>query len=285
MSNTRYLRCAKCGCNATPHKWDSKTPKLLAEVGTSTTMCCADCCTPSDPHATMCRDCCPTGHGTRFQEETPHTTRLSGPVVHPNTEYAHLPTRLLTPGPDEPQAYYWCAFCPICEGWYMNACGLEFATDGVKVWTCTRERNHKGPHRQDSRDGKAERVVLDAILTTPYCELCGSRGEAAVLKPTTYDVPAEHKRYTKRLCWLCREGLLQDTAKCPTCRKPYTPERLSDLVDGTPDEINATIDKMNRTDAASQSETWTHLNAALGTRRTRAHGLGRTNQKRVTRFD
>lgn len=74
MANIHYLRCTRCGNPATPRKWNPKTPEVLAEVGTSITMHCADCCDPTrvlrPHHAMMCRDCCPTGHGTRFNEPT-----------------------------------------------------------------------------------------------------------------------------------------------------------------------------------------------------------------------
>lgn len=57
--NTRYIRCAKCGRADLPTK---------TQPGTSTTMRCPDCCEPIgteyDRHATMCRECCPTGHQT-----------------------------------------------------------------------------------------------------------------------------------------------------------------------------------------------------------------------------
>ena len=65
MAKTKYLRCIKCGIDATPTK---------SEVGTSTMMRCQHCCNPKDvlylrgypKHATMCRACCPSGHGTRL---------------------------------------------------------------------------------------------------------------------------------------------------------------------------------------------------------------------------
>ena len=59
MAKTKYLRCIKCGIDTTPTK---------SEVGTSTMMRCIHCCNPKDvlypKHATMCRACCPSGHGT-----------------------------------------------------------------------------------------------------------------------------------------------------------------------------------------------------------------------------
>ena len=76
MANIRYLRCAKCGCDATPRRAKIVDGKIEveAEVGTSTLMRCKDCAEKlhvSEPpltsgYATMCRDCCPTGHGTRW---------------------------------------------------------------------------------------------------------------------------------------------------------------------------------------------------------------------------
>jgi hypothetical protein len=63
MANVRFIRCAKCGCDATPTK---------SEVGTSTKMRCPDCgerqAEEQGEHlpsfATMCRECCLTGHQT-----------------------------------------------------------------------------------------------------------------------------------------------------------------------------------------------------------------------------
>jgi hypothetical protein len=66
MANIRYLRCSKCGCDATPRKWNPAKPEIEAEVGTSTMMRCGDCNTDGSPYACMCRDCCPTGHGTNW---------------------------------------------------------------------------------------------------------------------------------------------------------------------------------------------------------------------------
>ena len=67
MSNTRYLRCAKCGAAATPRKYDPASGRL-AETGTSTLMRCPDCAS-SDGYANMCRACCPTGHQTHADAE------------------------------------------------------------------------------------------------------------------------------------------------------------------------------------------------------------------------
>ncbi len=69
MAKTIWLFCSKCKSYATPRKWNLKTPDISAEVGTSDTMSCKDCSCPDNSKATMCRDCCPTGHGTRWIEE------------------------------------------------------------------------------------------------------------------------------------------------------------------------------------------------------------------------
>lgn len=71
MANKTYVTCVKCGKTDKPHK-DS----IPYNVGTSTKMHCSDCDGVSEPSstlsryqggpATMCRACCPTGHGTRF---------------------------------------------------------------------------------------------------------------------------------------------------------------------------------------------------------------------------
>lgn len=56
MANKRYIRCAKCGRTDAPTK---------TNVGTSTLMRCPDCReSETVPYASMCRECCPTGHQT-----------------------------------------------------------------------------------------------------------------------------------------------------------------------------------------------------------------------------
>lgn len=69
---TFYIRCSKCGHSDLPVKPLIKEGRIVREynVGTSTLMRCADCSADgstsgSNPYATMCRACCPTGHGTR----------------------------------------------------------------------------------------------------------------------------------------------------------------------------------------------------------------------------
>ena len=52
----KWLKCSKCGVV-------DKSDKT--HVGTKDVMRCEDCAASGDPHATMCRNCCPTGHGTR----------------------------------------------------------------------------------------------------------------------------------------------------------------------------------------------------------------------------
>jgi len=77
MANLRYLRCAKCGNPAFPHKAIIKDGQVIQqhETGTSTLMRCTDCCDPNNVsipnnyYATMCRDCCPTGHGTHGENQ------------------------------------------------------------------------------------------------------------------------------------------------------------------------------------------------------------------------
>jgi len=52
-----WLKCTKCG------KVDNTEMLVVLHVGTKTTMRCEDCAGP-DGRATLCRTCCPTGHGT-----------------------------------------------------------------------------------------------------------------------------------------------------------------------------------------------------------------------------
>ena len=49
-----WVLCIKC------HKLDKSEN---GHVGTSTKMLCEDCCVTA-PHAKLCRNCCPTKHGT-----------------------------------------------------------------------------------------------------------------------------------------------------------------------------------------------------------------------------
>jgi len=61
-----YVNCRKCGKVDKPNR-----TSMPHNVGTSTKMVCRDCSDfPGDGRAKLCRDCCPTGHGTRFQEKT-----------------------------------------------------------------------------------------------------------------------------------------------------------------------------------------------------------------------
>jgi len=57
----QFVTCAKCGKVA---KTDSTV--IPHEVGTQKCMRCPDCA-GEDGKASMCRACCPTGHGTRFE--------------------------------------------------------------------------------------------------------------------------------------------------------------------------------------------------------------------------
>jgi translation initiation factor 2 beta subunit (eIF-2beta)/eIF-5 len=54
----QYVQCAKCGVTDKSHN---------KHVGTSVKMRCPDCANAPDTHATMCRACCPTGHGTEWK--------------------------------------------------------------------------------------------------------------------------------------------------------------------------------------------------------------------------
>lgn len=64
-----WLRCAKCG------KIDKTDKSVIPHhIGTKTIMGCKDCSygklnSYGHPIASMCRDCCPTGHGTRYDKE------------------------------------------------------------------------------------------------------------------------------------------------------------------------------------------------------------------------
>lgn len=73
----RYVRCKKCGTLDAPGMHcrtidgQHTHPK---SVGTSVEMVCPDCSDGTlnaygHPLATMCRFCCPTGHGTHAQGE------------------------------------------------------------------------------------------------------------------------------------------------------------------------------------------------------------------------
>jgi len=55
-----YVVCAKCGKKDKPIKAVIKNGVIVTQhnTGTAITMRCSDC-------AKYCRDCCPTGHGTR----------------------------------------------------------------------------------------------------------------------------------------------------------------------------------------------------------------------------
>lgn len=76
MMNARhdFMSCKKCGVKAR-RRWlvcercgvtDKTRP---GHVGTSVAMRdCTECAGP-DRHVTLCRACCPTGHGTRFPDE------------------------------------------------------------------------------------------------------------------------------------------------------------------------------------------------------------------------
>lgn len=52
----KYLKCKKCGVI------DKNKP---GHIGTSTSMRCPDCAGP-DGKATLCRKCCPSEHGCKY---------------------------------------------------------------------------------------------------------------------------------------------------------------------------------------------------------------------------
>ncbi len=59
---TFWLKCERCGAIDTD----------TYSVGTSVEMLCRDCSDPSPGeggYATLCRKCCPTGHGTHGEKE------------------------------------------------------------------------------------------------------------------------------------------------------------------------------------------------------------------------
>jgi len=55
----KYLTCAKCGKVDKPNK-----TIIPYNVGTSVKMQCSDCAT-NGWYAKLCRNCCPTKHGTK----------------------------------------------------------------------------------------------------------------------------------------------------------------------------------------------------------------------------
>jgi len=69
-----YVTCAQCGKVDKPRKpaFDADGVTITTyNTGTATVMKCQDCGGNShDKHALRCRECCPTGHGTRFDEST-----------------------------------------------------------------------------------------------------------------------------------------------------------------------------------------------------------------------
>lgn len=73
-----FVKCSKCGATDKPAKHPHNT-------GTATIMRCEDCATPESPYATMCRNCCITGHGTHGEHnildelgKTPNTQTHKG---------------------------------------------------------------------------------------------------------------------------------------------------------------------------------------------------------------
>ncbi len=64
-----FLRCCKCGETDTSRKPTFNPDGSVATfdyVGTATTMRCPDCA-DAKGQGTMCRACCPTAHGTRYE--------------------------------------------------------------------------------------------------------------------------------------------------------------------------------------------------------------------------
>ncbi len=68
MKRRKPLTCAKCGQKATERPAIIEHGQLVKPITTTATfevMRCPDC-DGGDGYASMCRDCCPTGHRTRF---------------------------------------------------------------------------------------------------------------------------------------------------------------------------------------------------------------------------
>ena len=55
-----YVKCSVCGKTDKPDK-----AIIPHNIGTSTKMICPDCSDEPNNKAIKCRNCCPTGHGTR----------------------------------------------------------------------------------------------------------------------------------------------------------------------------------------------------------------------------
>jgi len=72
-TNKKYVTCVKCGKVDKPRKptFDADGVTITTyNTGTATVMKCQDCGGNShDKHALRCRECCPTGHGTRFEDD------------------------------------------------------------------------------------------------------------------------------------------------------------------------------------------------------------------------
>jgi len=67
-----WVKCAKCGrIDKTEMRLFSKIGEsfcLKRHVGTKNTMKCVDCCDETG-YAKLCRECCPTGHGTHGENK------------------------------------------------------------------------------------------------------------------------------------------------------------------------------------------------------------------------
>lgn len=63
----KYLKCAKCKKIDKPQKAVIENGIVIVpyNCGTAIDMRCPDCNEFGKPYAILCRDCCPTGHGTR----------------------------------------------------------------------------------------------------------------------------------------------------------------------------------------------------------------------------
>ena len=63
----KWIVCSTCGKPAKPRPAvrEGETIVKPRDVGTTDQMRCTACGNSPDLKATMCRDCCPTGHGTR----------------------------------------------------------------------------------------------------------------------------------------------------------------------------------------------------------------------------
>jgi hypothetical protein len=66
-----YLKCAKCGVVDSSTTKHQRIHGMPDHVGTDVRMRCRDCADSASgsQHATMCRNCCPTQHGTLWPDK------------------------------------------------------------------------------------------------------------------------------------------------------------------------------------------------------------------------